>query len=197
MSEISVVMPTYNAESYVAEAIESVLQQSFDDFEFIIVDDGSKDDTLSIIRSYTDKRIRLIENQHDFIGSLNMGLQAAHGKYIARMDADDKMHADRLRIQHAIMEEEPGITVCSSWVSFFGEKVSGGVTSSLGSGILDFPLLHFLKENIIIHPTIMMRTDFLRIHSLQYEGYNCGEDYKLWMEIAKLGGTFYIESQFL
>ena len=88
MCEISVVMPVYNAEMYVKDAIESVLKQSFGVFEFIIIDDGSTDKTCSIIQSFDDKRIKLIVNKHDFIGSLNLGLDSAEGKYIARMDAD-------------------------------------------------------------------------------------------------------------
>lgn len=188
-------MPTYNAENHVAEAIESVLKQSFDDFEFIIVDDGSEDDTLSIIRSYADARIKLFENSHDYIGSLNSGIKVASGKYIARMDADDRMHTDRLRIQYAVMEENPAITVCSSWVSVFGKEVSTGATVCFGARIVEHPLLLLLKQNVIIHPSVMMRTEFLHNYSLKYEAYDCAEDYKLWVEIAKLGGTFHIESQ--
>lgn len=188
-------MPTYNVEKYVAEAIESVLKQSFDDFEFIIIDDGSSDNTLKIIRTYKDKRIRLIENKHDFIGSLNIGLDVASGKYIARMDADDIMHIDRLKIQYSIMEEEKTITICSSWVSPFGKDVTKGAVAKTAFGILEHPLLHFLKGNNIFHPTVMMRTDFLRLHNLRYQNYEYAEDYKLWMEIAKKHGRFYVESQ--
>lgn len=83
MSKISVVMPTYNAEKHVSEAIESVLKQSFGDFGFIIVDDGSTDETLSIIRSYQDVRIKLIQSSHNFVASLNIGLNAVTSKYTA------------------------------------------------------------------------------------------------------------------
>lgn len=188
-------MSTYNAGNYVAEAIESVIKQSFHDFEFIIVDDGSEDDTLSIIRSYADARIKLFENSHDYIGSLNSGIKVASGKYIARMDADDRMHTDRLRIQYEAMEENPAITICSSWVSVFGKEVSNGATVCFGAGIVEYPLLLLLKHNVIIHPSVMMRTEFLHNYSLKYEAYDCAEDYKLWVGIAKSGGTFYIESQ--
>ena len=81
--EISVLMPVYNAEKYVAEAIESTLKQSFQDFEFLIIDDGSTDNTLSIIRSYKDQRINVITNEHNLVQSLNLGLKEAKGKYIA------------------------------------------------------------------------------------------------------------------
>lgn len=115
--QISVIMAAYNAEKYIGEAIESTLGQSFSDLEIIIVDDGSTDATRSIVRSYPDERLKLIENKHDYIGSLNIGLKTASGKYIARMDADDIMHIDRLKIQYAIMEEDPRTTICSSWIT--------------------------------------------------------------------------------
>lgn len=188
-------MPTYNAENYVKEAIESVLNQTFDDFEYIIIDDGSTDDTIHIIRSFKDKRIKLIENNHDFIASLNLGIENASSKYLARMDADDIMHSERLGIQYSIMEEEPEITVCSSWMKAFGENIPPNTILKSSFGILDCPLLCLLKRNILFHSTIMIRREFICRYSLSYERYNYAEDYKLWVEIAKLGGVFYIESQ--
>jgi glycosyltransferase involved in cell wall biosynthesis len=188
-------MPVYNAEAYVQEAIESVLKQSFKDFELIIIDDGSEDNTIPIIRSYLDKRITVLQNRHDFIGSLNLGLQKASGKYIARMDADDIMHIDRLRIQHAIMEEESIITVCGTWMIPFGENTAPGKVSYSLNGLCEYPVLQLLKGNFLYHPTVMIRKDFLDTHHLQYENYECAEDYKLWFEVAKRQGVFYIESQ--
>jgi hypothetical protein len=106
------------------------------------------------------------------------------------------MHIDRLRIQHAIMEEEPSITVCGTWSIFFGENIP---TRNFAprNGLIELPVLEQLKGNMVTHPTVMMRTDFLRTHHLQYEPYSSAEDYKLWFEIAKRKGLFYIESQFL
>lgn len=188
-------MAAYNAGEYIAETMESVLSQSFPDFEFVIVDNGSTDNTLSIIRSFKDRRIRIIENSHDFIGSLNMGMDTAQGKYIARMDADDIMHVDRLKIQRAIMEEEPGITICSSWMSPFGKEIPKGAVPRTISGILKSPLLHLLKNNPIVNSTSIMRRDFIKKHALQYEYYEHAEDYKWWVEMAKSGAVFYIEPQ--
>ena len=189
-------MPTYNAEKHVAESIESVLKQSFEDFDFIIVDDGSTDKTLSIIRSYNDNRIKIIQNKHDFVGSLNIGLDSASSKYIARMDADDIMHIDRLRIQHSIMENQANITICSSWVIPFGENITAGNVSRTFAGFVNHPLLHLLQTCFLFHPTIMLRTDFFRQHMLRYDkNYTYAEDYKLWVEVAKLNGIFYVETQ--
>lgn len=196
--KISVLMPVYNAEKYVAEAIESTLRQSFRDFEFLIVDDGSIDNTLSIIRSYKDERIKVITNKHNLVKSLNLGMNMAKGKYIARMDADDIMHIDRLRIQYEIMEEEPSITVCGSWMKVFGEGIHKGGIMKNGLGLIDFPLLLLLKENFIYHPTVMMRSSFLKENNVKYcENYTWAEDYKLWVDISLLGGRFFIDSEAL
>lgn len=89
MPKISVIMPTYNAETYVREAIESILNQTFADFEFLILDGGSKDKTIEIIESYNDDRIKIYKNCGTIPQSLNKGIKEATGEYIARMDADD------------------------------------------------------------------------------------------------------------
>lgn len=196
--EISVVMPVYNAESHVEQALDSIVSQSFTDFECVIVDDGSTDRTLEVIRTFNDNRIIVIEKEHDYINSLNLGVDMSRGKYIARMDADDIMHPDRLKIQHTIMETEPCITVCGTWMTLFGKKVSPERTIGKISGLVENPLLQFLRGNFISHPTTMIRRDFLKKHQLHYEkNYVFAEDLKLWTDIARLGGTFYIESQSL
>ena len=192
--EISVIMPAYNAEEFIKEAIDSVLKQSFSDFEFIIIDDASTDTTRDIIISYADSRIKLIKNIHNFIDSINKGLAYAKGKYIAFMDNDDIMHIDRLRIEHAIMEEDPEITVCSSIMKVFGNNIEIKLTNTL-NGIIDNPLLKFMSGDCIANPTSMIRTDFVRKDRLQYEDYSFAADYKFWVEVAKAGGNFYIESQ--
>lgn len=195
MSEISVVMSVYNGGGHIAAAIDSTLNQSFGDFEFIIVDDGSTDDTVSIIRTFDDKRIKLIQNNHNYIDSLNVGINYASGEYIARMDADDIMHVDRLKIQHAIMKEELGITVCGTWMRRFGANISSDNLVGKVSGLIENPLIRFTQGDCIANPTSMIRTAFLREHKLQYENYAYAEDFKFWTEIAKLGGQFYIDSQ--
>lgn len=160
MCEISVVMPVYNAEMHIKDAIESVLEQSFVDFEFILIDDGSTDRTSSIIQSYNDKRVRLIQNSHNFIESLNLGIENSLGKYMARMDGDDIMHIDRLKIQYAIMQEYPDVTVCGTWMNSIGTySQTNGLLSTL-SGWVGQPLLKFTKGNFLFHPTTMIRMDF-------------------------------------
>ena len=194
---ISVIMTTYNAEKYVEEAIQSVLKQTFKDFEFIIVDDGSTDDTKSILRRIKDKRIKIWEKEHDFIGSLNWALSQVTGKYIARMDADDIMHPERLRIQYALMEAEPSIDICGTWMKPFSDKTPKTGALSSYHGDKELLILDLLKGNAFFHPTMMFRTNFFRTNSLHYENYPFAEDYKLWFEAAKCGARFYVEPQSL
>lgn len=106
---ISVCMPMFNASRYLRESIDSVLAQTFADFEFLIADDGSTDDSVDIVESYSDPRIRLIKRPHDYIATLNFLLAEARGKYIARMDADDVMLPHRLKTQFDYMEAHPGV----------------------------------------------------------------------------------------
>lgn len=196
--EITVLMAAYNAEAFVEEAIKSVLGQTFPDFELLVMDDGSTDRTAEVIHGFKDRRIRYVKRENDYIASLNAGMQLAAGRYIARMDADDRMHPDRLRIQHAILEEDPEIDVCGSWATPFGEKVNCGEWSMRFSGRIAHPLVVLSHENFLCHPTVMFRSSFWRQKELCYEtGYPYAEDYKLWLDIARKGGRFYIESQSL
>lgn len=95
---VSIVLPMYNAAEYIKECVDSILMQTYSDFELLIIDDGSTDDSVEILEKYDDQRIRLIKNEHNFIASLNLGLKESRGKYIARMDADDKMKPHRLEM---------------------------------------------------------------------------------------------------
>lgn len=195
MNTISVVMSAYNVEKWISASIESVLMQTFSDFELIIVDDGSTDNTRSIIQSYNDKRIKLIINSHDFISSLNKGLDASKGKFIARMDADDIMHIDRLAIEYAIMKENPQLTTCSSWMYTFGDDIANGNISGTTAGAIDSPLLHLFRANIFFNPTSMIRRDFIEKHHIRYKRYSYAEDYRWWVDMALSGAVFYIIPQ--
>lgn len=192
--EISVVMSVYNGESYIDDSIPSVLNQTFDNFELLIIDDGSTDNSLDKITQYKDQRIHVIRNKHDFIDSLNKGLEFAKGKYIARMDVDDIMESNRLMAQYNLLEQHPEVTVCSCWMKLFGQTVS---EIRLPIGILKHPLIRMLQGNIMTNPCTMFRKDFLTKHQIHYENYSYAEDYKFWSEIAKHGGTFYAVPEFL
>ncbi len=185
MPIISIIMPVYNSSQYIREAIDSIRQQTFADFELIVVDDGSIDNSVSIVNSYDDKRIRLLLNEHDFIGSLNLGVLEARGKYIARMDADDVMLADRLQKQVDYMEQHPEIHICGSWTEVFGAEEGIIRTATYHEEIVSTMLLH----NAMIHPSVMIRKSVLE-NNLYQTGYPCAEDYKLWTELASKGFRF-------
>ena len=191
--KVSILLCAYNAEAYIADAIESTLAQTFKDFEFIIVDDGSSDNTPDIIRRYEDERIKVIEREHDYIDSLNIGIRHCHGKFIARMDADDVMEPERIATQVALMDARPDITVCTTWAQSFGdvEKTIGNVFKG---EIEDIGRL-FLLGNFLIHSTSMICRQFLSRHRLQYKRYPYAEDFRLWTDIAHKGGRFYIIPQ--
>lgn len=189
---VSIVMPVYNGEPYIQECMDSILQQTYQDFEVVIVDDCSADHSFEILREYErkDSRIRVLANSsHDMIKALNYGMEQAKGEYIARMDIDDVMLPNRLEKQVEVMAENKDITVCASWLQTFGlvEQVGRG-----GQGCVQFPLFHLLRNNFIAHPTTMLKTSFLKMHNLKYREYPYAEDYKLWMDIAVCGGTFWI-----
>lgn len=127
MPEISVVLSVYNDAKYVGVAIESVLAQTFTDFELIIIDDASTDESLSIARDFADERIRIVENEENLglTKSLNKGISLAQGKYIARMDSDDICLPTRFEKQVAYLDAHPDVGVCGGWVELIGEQAGG------------------------------------------------------------------------
>ncbi len=178
-------MPVYNASLYLREAVDSVLQQIFTDFECLIIDDGSTDESTTIINSYSDQRIRLISNAHDFIGSLNKGVLESKGKYIVRMDADDIMLPYRLQIQFDFMEQHQEIDVCGSWVESFGSRT--GVTQR--DTFHNELIITILLYNPVIHPSVIIRRSVFEKAAYK-EGYAHAEDYKLWTDLAVQGFRF-------
>ncbi len=188
--EISIVMPTYNSEKYVSASIDSILMQSFTNFELIIVDDGSTDNTTNIVRSYKDKRIKLHQNFHSFIQTLNLGIKLSKGKYIARMDADDIMKFHRLEVQFEYMESNSEVDICGSWMETFGEEFQCIKTPVKHNDIV----VTLIKNNALCHPTIIMRRESLqRFEHFPYiynEQFIYAEDYKLWTDLIIAGFKF-------
>lgn len=192
---VSVVMPVYNAEKFIGDAIKSVLAQTYSKLELIIVDDGSLDHTCSIIQSFQDARIRLFKMPHDYISSLNYGLEQAQGKYIARMDADDIMNPDRIRIQTALMERRSDVSICGSWMLLFGAQENNVQLFATKAGYIPDVCVQLLHGNFICHPTILMRREFMKEKQIKYRRYHYAEDMKMWFEAAQHGAVFYIEPQ--
>lgn len=185
---ISVLMPVYNGEKYLSEAIDSVLQQTFIDFEFLIINDGSTDSTEQIIREYIkkDNRIRYIKNKQNLglVSTLNKGLGLAEGTYIARMDADDICHLERFQKQVTFMEVHPEIIICGTSYQTFGATKTTHILPVEYEAIK----VGLLFGSCICHPSVLFKTSFIRDTKLQYlpETFPA-EDYKIWAMAAKAG----------
>lgn len=193
---VSVIMSVYNAGQYLRGAIDSILNQTFKDFEFIIIDDGSTDDSLSIIRSYKDPRIRFIQNEKNegLIYSLNLGLSKAKGEYIARMDADDLSMPERFAEQVNYLQKHPEVVVLGTHQL----ELRNNKTVTEGSGEFDSDFLKgiLLFNACFSHPTVMIRNIF-KENGLSYNSkFKHAEDFRLWTELA-LKGEFYILNKVL
>jgi glycosyltransferase involved in cell wall biosynthesis len=196
MPLVTVLMPVYNGEKYLVESIDSILNQSFKDFEFLIINDGSTDKSEEIIRSYQDPRIRIINNEENMklIASLNIGFKLATGKYIARMDSDDISMPLRLEKQVEFMENNQDISVCGSWALFYSDS------NILRRGVFRMPSnpeqirYSLLFRCCLIHPTIMLRKEDFINNGLFYDSeYECAEDFDLWNRAAKTLKFYNIE----
>lgn len=184
---VSVVMPVYNGALYLKEAIDSILKQTFTDFEFIIVNDGSTDESEEIILSYRDLRIVYLKHENKGIGlSLQLGCQIAKGKYIARMDADDISEINRLMIQFNYLETNTDVVLVGSAVNYINEKgqVFGRSFPYTGDEALKHIL--FTKGSAICHPSVMMRASAY-FWTGGYADLEPLEDYYLWMRLSKYG----------
>lgn len=177
-------MPVYNGDKYLRQAIKSILHQTFTDFEFLIINDGSTDKSADIIKSFTDPRIRLLENSRNLglIRSLNMGIDAAHGEYVARMDCDDISTTDRLTKQVAFMDAHHDVGVCGSWYKSIGERRSITMKPPLD----DHEIRFFLAINTpFAHPSVILRKSLLQRYDLRYNSeFTHAEDFELWVRLS-------------
>lgn len=192
MPFVSVVMPTYNCANYIEKAISSVLIQSFDDFELIIIDDGSVDETVDIINTIHDDRIRLIENKSNkgIIYSLNIGLMHSKGKFIARMDADDISLSNRFekQIEHLNVTNAD---ICGC--HFYRIDEEGTITSTINVPLSNNEIMMCLGVVVpFAHPSVMIRKSFLDINKLSYGkgGNYIAEDLALWLQMAAHKAVF-------
>ena len=215
--KISVVMPTYNTQiSILKEAVDSILNQTFSDFEFIIIDDGSANDTYEYLKSIPDKRIKIIKNDTN-IGitkSLNIGFRAARGKYIARMDSDDIAFPDRFEKQYAFMESHPDVFVCGSKAIFFKDgalpdikpaeqtkkqytfikkkdsrrKESTEIVNCKVEDMESYRVRMIFTNPGPLHPTAFFNHEKLIQYHIEYnEDLVYAQDYDLWMRISSFG----------
>ena len=185
---ISVIMPVYNAEKYLKEAIDSILAQTEKDFELVIIDDGSTDQTVEIVREYVsiDERIVFFQNEKNsgVSKTLNRGLNEARGKYIARMDADDIALPTRFSKQLEYMEQHKDVVILSCGLQCFGSS-DAVLGTTVGADNVKVTLLF---NSCLGHPGYMMRADILREHQLHYnEGNHYAEDYELLCDALAYG----------
>ena len=185
MPEVSVIMPVYNGEKYIRESMDSVINQTHKDFEFIIINDCSSDNTENIIKSYNDNRIKYVKNKKN-LGvalSLNKGLNLATGKYIARMDADDISLPYRFEEQIKYLKENKECDICSGDIIEFDDNGNEQlhVYSHDNSNIM----VDLLFDSPIVHPAVMMRSSIKEKIDLYYDiQYEKAEDFELWARIS-------------
>ena len=183
---VSFLMAVYDGETYLDEAIQSVLNQTLHDFEFIIINDGSADGTAKIIERYRrgDGRIRAYEQPNcGLVMALNRGLELARGEYVARMDADDISVPGRVAAQVTFMDAHPEVGICGTWIETIGMHHSDVRRYPTDDATIRSWLLF---ESVLAHPSIMMRRELLMKTGLSYNaGYVHAEDYDLWVRAAR------------
>ncbi len=185
--KITVLMSVYNAESYLQLAAQSILDQTFHDFEFLIIDDGSTDGSVQALHELSDERVRVIRNPQNFglTKSLNIGIREAKGRYIARLDADDIASPERLSKQAVLLDNNPTVGMVTSWrqlINANGEVIN---TENVNYTPEDyFYLLHF--RNCIIHSSVMFRRELVLTAGGYDEKYLKAQDFELWNRLSKL-----------
>lgn len=181
---LTVLMGVYNAQDYLREAIDSILRQTFADFTFLIINDGSSDQSAEILSSYRDKRLTVVHNPGNMglTATLNRGLQMIPAGYVARMDADDIALPNRLEKLYGYMHAHPEVGACGSAIRHFGAR----------NLIWTPPLTHeevrvrLLWDNALAHPSVILRREFLQQHDIWYrKEYAHCEDYRLWTECVR------------
>jgi glycosyltransferase involved in cell wall biosynthesis len=199
---ISIVLPAYNSERYLRAAIDSVLNQTFRDFELIVIDDGSTDQTLTIARDYEsrDPRVRVITHQNMGMGaSLNDAIAQAKYEWIARIDADDVMAVNRLERQLAFIEKHPDVAVAGSWIQYIDDR-------GRPIGKRCHPL--FRREQVqreiscnkllpLTHPSVLMRKTAFDAAGGYRPQFWPSDDLDLWPRIAEKGFGILVQKEFL
>ena len=188
-AKVSIILPVYNAKEYIKDCIDSILAQTYQNFELIIGDDASTDNSIDICKQYDNPKIRIIKCEHNYIRTCNTLLKFCNGDYIARMDADDIMLPNRIQKQVEILEKDKSLSLCCSNRLIIGTDERRDMW--VENYVDDF-ILRLFCGNFIPHSTVMIRTSFLRNLGIKYKSeYPYAEDYKMWSDIAMNGGTIY------
>lgn len=180
-------MSVYNGEKYLCEAIDSILNQTFKDFEFLIINDGSTDGTAEILQSYRDPRIKIIINEKNMglTKSLNIGLKIANGEYIARMDADDISLPKRLEKEVAFLDQNKKIGLVGAYYVMIKEngRILHKIKFLTESDVLKEKLL---EVNQFCHGSVMFRAECIEKVGLYREEFKSAQDYDLWLRISEV-----------
>ncbi|MDD5165096.1 MAG: glycosyltransferase family 2 protein [Candidatus Pacebacteria bacterium] len=182
---VSIILPVYNGETYIKEAVDSILSQTFSNFELIIINDGSTDRTKEIIKSYTDYRIHYLENEvnRGIVTSLNKGLNVSKGKYIARMDADDISLSERIKTQVAFMDTNPKVSISGTLVSLFGSK-----NKDVCDPVSDTTMAAMLLGNQIESTTAIIRAQDIKEKNVTYaDTYRYENEYDFYVRAIMSG----------
>lgn len=197
MPKISILMPVYNAQKYLIEAVDSILNQTFKDWELIIINDGSTDSSRELLSQIADDRVIIVDNEKNLglIDTLNKGINLCRGEYIARMDADDISVNKRIEKQVQFMDSHPHHIMCgtNALVIDNNGKITGKIRNLTDNQSLQINLLF---SNPFIHPSMMIRSDILK-KNLYDKQYKHIEDYELWCRIALRGKVANLEDDLL
>lgn len=188
---VTVFIPTYNAAPFIKDAIDSILAQTFGDFELLVVDDGSTDGTPAIVAAIPDPRIRLIrlEPNRGVSAAANVGLKEARGRFLMRFDSDDIALPARVARQLDYMLRHPDLAISGTWMENFG-AITRSTVGRLPEGHDDIAA-RFLFKSGIYNPTAMMALDPIRAAGLTYdEDVKAGEDYRFWIQAVASGLRF-------
>lgn len=194
MVKVSVILPVYNCVRYFEEAMESIMKQSFRDFEVIIIDDDSHDGTEKIIENYIDEKGVVIIKHQENMGickSQNDGLKASRGEYIAIQHADDVSLTNRLQSQVQYLDNNPDVALVACWVQYInrkGKKKADDWWLKQCKSLPDYPAVisdKLLKMNCIFHPTVMFRRKIIETVGLYDPGAFPAEDYDYWLRISE------------
>ena len=186
--EVSVVLPLYNGEKYLQEAIDSILRQTFPDFELVILDDGSTDTSSAIAKSYNDPRIRFYRQENaGLAAALNNAIGYAKGKYIARMDQDDISSEKRLEIEHRFLEENIAIGLVGTWISIIDDR--GKLVAHKKEPVTPHEIRRKIQTyNCFNHGTVMFRRsvyDQAGGYLVAFPESTPNEDYSLWLRMLE------------
>lgn len=184
---VSVLMPVYNGQNYLKEAIDCILNQSYTNFEFIIVNDGSKDKSGEIICSYSDPRIKYHHQENKGLGAtLNVGLDLCKGKYIARQDQDDISNPDRLKKEVEYLEKNPMVLLVGTRAKIFRDNSDEVEYHTHPSHPADLKF-DLLFDNPFVHSSVMFRKSAIEEVGNYNPDRNLYEDYDLWSRLSQKG----------